>query len=197
MSFIERVINILNNDGTILVPSDTHFAIAVNPNSAKALDWLVNQKSILNVKEITFCFTELEQIWDWIDVSAWERIQLDILSNTFWPGPLKISLKASEAAFNNILPDKSIAVVCVKNAIFREIITVLGMALAVIPAGYYGNSTKLVSFTKAREGFGTAVDLVVPTRNKNMQTKATTHISLINDTITILRQGELDITDYL
>ncbi|TAT62428.1 hypothetical protein EGM92_16240, partial [Enterobacter cloacae] len=88
-------------------------------------------------------------------------------------------------------------VVCVKNSQMRTIISRLGRPLVVIPAGYPQDEGDLVSFTLAREDMGDCVDLVVPSNCKNPSRTATTHISLLDDKVSILRHGELDISSLL
>ncbi|ADF63510.1 MULTISPECIES: L-threonylcarbamoyladenylate synthase [Enterobacter] len=197
MSFIDKAITVLRNSGIILIPTDTHFALAADPYSPDAVEKLTLLKRSPCTREMTFCFCELADIWEWVDVSPWQRSKIEMLSRACWPGTLKISLRKKQRA--DFLPGAGdiLPVVCVKNSQMRTIISRLGRPLVVIPAGYPQDEGDLVSFTLAREDMGDCVDLVVPSNCKNPSRTATTHISLLDDKVSILRHGELDISSLL
>ncbi|MFK3661295.1 L-threonylcarbamoyladenylate synthase [Scandinavium sp. NPDC088450] len=197
MSFTDKAVSVLQKGGIILVPTDTHFALAADPFCPDAVSKLMLLKTSLSVKDITLCFCDLTGIWAWVEVSQWQRNKIEVLSRAFWPGTLKVHLqkRQQEAA----LPGEgnTVSVVCVKNHQMRNIISRLGRPLMVIPAGAQQHTGGLVSFTIAREDLGDWVDLVVPSNSKNLTRQATTHISLLNDQVSILRRGELDISALL
>ncbi|EKS9204615.1 L-threonylcarbamoyladenylate synthase [Enterobacter cloacae] len=197
MSFIDKAITVLRNSGIILIPTDTHFALAADPYSPDAVEKLTLLKRSPCTREMTFCFCELADIWEWVDVSPWQRSKIEMLSRACWPGTFKISLRKKQRA--DFLPGAGdiLPVVCVKNSQMRTIISRLGRPLVVIPAGYPQDEGDLVSFTLAREDMGDCVDLVVPSNCKNPSRTATTHISLLDDKVSILRHGELDISSLL
>lgn len=197
MSFIDQAITILRNSGIILIPTDTHFALAADPFSPEAVEKLTLLKRSPCTRGMTFCFCELTDIWEWIDVSPWQRSKIDMFSRAYWPGPLKISLQKKQRAES--LPGEAdiLSVVCVKNSQTRTIISRLGRPLVVIPAGYPQDEMGLVSFTLARQNMGDIVDLVVPSNCKNPSRTATTHISLLDDKVSIIRHGELDISSLV
>ncbi len=195
MSFAEKAVTVLQNGGVILVPTDTHFALAVSPFCPEAVDKMTMLKASLSVKEMTLCFCELAEIWDWVEVSQWQKCKIETLSKSYWPGTLKISLQKKR--LSTLMPDEGdvVSVVCVKNSQIRSIISLLNSPLIVIPAGSQQDTSDLVSFTLAREDMGDIVDLVVPSNSKNSNRTATTHISLLDDKISIIRSGELDISE--
>ncbi len=197
MSFVDKAITVLRNSGTILIPTDTHFALAADPFCPDAVEKMTLLKTSLCAKELTFCFCDVADIWEWVDVSPWQRSKMDALSRAFWPGPLKISLRKNRQAPSLAGSGATLSVVCVKNSQMRSIIRQLGRPLVVIPAGYPQDENSLVSFTLAREDMGDIVDLVVPSNCRSPSRLATTHISLLDDKISVIRHGELDISSLL
>lgn len=197
MSFIETALEILTNEGVLLVPTDTHFAVAANPNSLKAMEKLSYLKDSLGISDITFCFSKISQIWPWVDYNLWQKKKIESLGKLFWPGPLKISIKARQSSLKFIHGRDIISVLCVNNSLVNSIITAQNSPLAVIPAFSDGESNTLVNLSSARKSFGDKVDLVVPSNNKCFCSQATTHILILDQTIEIIRQGDIDVKDYL
>lgn len=197
MSFIHHTVNLLNNDGVILVPTDTHFALAASSDSELAMRRLLAFKQELAVTTLTFCFAESQSIWPWVQVSAWQRQQIERLGKKFWPGALKLSVKGQGKLTQYLAADKVITVSCVRNVLLCQLIQQLDKPLAVIPAFCPEPFEPLVSFTRARECFGSRVDWVVPSNNKPRYHHATTHLSLLEDRLTVIRAGALDLSGYL
>ncbi|WP_435954995.1 L-threonylcarbamoyladenylate synthase [Dryocola sp. BD626] len=197
MSFIEKAVTVLRNEGVILVPTDTHYALAANPLCQHAMEKLAALQQTLRVDEMTYCFNEVSGIWRWIEVTPWQRLKIELLSQLYWPGALKMTLRRQRGVLPYSPAGDELSVVCVKNTLLRGIIAAFDHPLVVIPAASLAEKGPLVSFTLAREGLGDIVDLVVPSNSKNTCRQATTHISLLNDIVTLIRPGELDISDFL
>ncbi|MBK4716657.1 MULTISPECIES: L-threonylcarbamoyladenylate synthase [Tenebrionibacter/Tenebrionicola group] len=197
MLFLDKAVAILQNGGIILVPTDTHFALAASPYCPEAVEKMVMLKSSLSVNEMTLCFCEMAEIWPWVEVSPWQKRKIEALSRAYWPGALKISLKKKKQSMFLPCEGDIVSVVCVKNRQIRSIISLLKGPLVVIPAGCQQNTSHLVSFTRAREYMGDMVDLVVPSNSKVSNKEATTHISLLDDKLSIIRHGEIEISEDL
>lgn len=192
MSFIDSAVICLQQDGVILVPTDTHYALAINPFSELACQRLEGLKDKDHLDQVSFCISHTDLLWPWVALSPWQEIQLKQLSAQYWPGPLKILLPKSQIAPNHsFMHDGSLAVVCNKNKLLNSIIDKLGCPLAVLPATQSDTGTGLVSMTTARDNFGSVVDMVVPTNNRNACILATTFVSLLDKRVKILRQGDI------
>lgn len=197
MSFVEKAVTVLKNEGIILVPTDTHFAIAASPFCQSAMGKMGRLKVSLQEQAVTLCFSDAAKIWRWVDASHWQRAKVERCSQLFWPGALKITLPKKKDVLPLLDGGDHIALVCVKNRLLKEIIDAFDNPLAVIPATRAAEHERLVSFTLAREDVGDRVDLVVPSNSKNFCRQATTHISLLDDKVTVLRQGDLEINGFL
>ncbi len=194
MSFIDSAVICLQKDGVILVPTDTHYALAINPFSESACQRLDNLKGNNYHDQMTFCIPDTEALWPWVILSDWQHLQVKYLTHQHWPGSLKLLLPKSELAPNHsFMSNSSIAMVCNKNSLLNSIINKLGYPLAVLPAIQSDAGTSLVSMTAARDNFGSLVDMVVPTNDRNVSVRATTFVSLLDDQIQILRQGDIHI----
>lgn len=97
MSFIDKAITVLRNSGIILIPTDTHFALAADPYSPDAVEKLTLLKRSPCTREMTFCFCELADIWEWVDVSPWQRSKIEMLSRPAGPAPLKSACERNSA----------------------------------------------------------------------------------------------------
>lgn len=197
MSFIDNTVALLSHHGVILVPTDTHYALAASPISLPAMAKLQAFKQELAISTLTFCFADRQQVWPWIEATPWQRQQIERLGKKFWPGALKLRVNASIKAVKDLAVDEAITLSCVRNQLLNQLIQKLDTPLAVIPALYPRQSAELVSFTKAREYFGSRVDRVVPSNNKPPVHQATTYLSLLDDKFDLLRAGAVDLTHYI
>lgn len=191
MSFIDLAAQCLKEDGVLLVPTDTHYALAASPFSHPAAKRLCQMKA-QNVEQATLCVTGINNLLSWVTLNDWQREQLHFLAQRYWPGPLKLQLpKSSLVPEHPLLQGASVAVLCNHNSLLNAIIAALGDPLLVLPASTVSATDGLVSMTAARDNFGTLVDMVIPSNNRNQCSHATTFVSLLNNRIELLRHGDV------
>ncbi|MEN5018579.1 Sua5/YciO/YrdC/YwlC family protein [Erwinia sp. Eh17-17] len=191
MSFIDLAVECLKQDGVILVPTDTHYALAASPFSQSAAQRLSKMKT-QKMEQATLCVTSIQNLLPWVALSSWQHEQLHFFAQRYWPGPLKFLLpKSDQVPENPLMPGESVAVLCNRNCLLNTTIAALEHPLMVLPAIAATASGGLVSMTAARDNFGTQVDMVLPSNNRNQCSHATTFVSLLDDWVELLRHGDV------
>ncbi|WP_380179060.1 L-threonylcarbamoyladenylate synthase [Kalamiella sp. sgz302252] len=196
MSFIDLAVACLKQDGVLLAPTDTHYALAISPYSLPACRRLRSIKQ--SDEQATLCVAQPQQLDPWVTLNVWQRQQVQALAQRYWPGPLKLLLpKAAEVPEHQLITDGAIAVVCTNNKLLNATIAALGHPLIVLPATRAGSGTGLVSLTAARDSYGDLVDMVIPSNNRNVCSWATTFVSLLHNRLDVLRRGDVVIEPEL
>ncbi|WLS79029.1 Sua5/YciO/YrdC/YwlC family protein [Erwinia pyri] len=191
MSFIDLAVDCLKRDGVILVPTDTHYALAASPFSASAAQRLSEMKA-QKTEQATLCVTGINNLLPWVTLNGWQREQLHFFAQRYWPGPLKFLLpKSDRVPENPLMSGSSVAVLCNHNSLLNATIDALGHPLMVLPASVTTASDGLVSMTAARDNFGALVDMVIPSNNRNQCSHATTFVSLLDNRVELLRRGDV------
>jgi tRNA A37 threonylcarbamoyladenosine synthetase subunit TsaC/SUA5/YrdC len=191
MSFIDLAGNCLKQDGVILVPTDTHYALAASPFSYSAAQRLGKMKA-QKTEQATLCVTGINNLLPWVTLNSWQREQLQFFAQRYWPGALKLLLpKSDRVPENPLMTGRSVAVLCNHNRLLNAIIAALGHPLMVLPASTAATSDGLVNMTTARDNFGALVDMVIPSNNRNQCSHATTFVGLLNNHVELLRGGDV------
>lgn len=191
MSFIDLAVECLKQDGVILVPTDTHYALAASPFSQSAAQRLSKMK-IHKKEQATLCVISIQDLLPWVTLSSWQREKLHFFAQSYWPGPIKFLLPKSDQVPDNLLmPGESVAFLCNHNSLLNTTIAALQHPLMVLPASTASASNELVNMTAARGNFGTQVDMVLPSNNRNQCSRATTFVSLLDDRVELLRLGDV------
>lgn len=88
---LDRVVKILKNDGTVVVPTDTVYGLAANAMSKKAVENVLKIKGRKQSKPLPVFISSMEML-DKVAVARDERI-IDIVKKT-WPGKATLILPA-------------------------------------------------------------------------------------------------------
>lgn len=126
---IQQAVNILKNDGIIIYPTDTVYAIACSLKSKKGLEKLAKLKDTkLSKANFSLVFNDLSMLSDY--VKQFDRSIFKLLNRSL-PGPFTFILEA-----NNTVPKlfdsnkKEVGIRIPDNEIAREIVRILGEPLA-------------------------------------------------------------------
>jgi hypothetical protein len=101
MSFIDKAITVLRNSGIILIPTDTHFALAADPYSPDAMEKLTLLKRSPGTREMTFCFCELADIWEWWMSARGKEAKLKCSAGPAGPAPENQPAKETASRFSS------------------------------------------------------------------------------------------------
>ncbi|KMV67503.1 hypothetical protein WB66_23340 [bacteria symbiont BFo1 of Frankliniella occidentalis] len=194
MSPTEKAVALLQQEGVLLVPTDTNYALAVDPWSASACEKVYAIKQRDAKKPLTLFVADPEDIWRYVELSRWQQTTLEQLV-AFLPGPLNIVLPKSTLAPNHrYIKEDSISVVCNRQPALQTLLRAWGKPLALTSANLSGvEHAGLIDYQLAASTFGQQVDYVLPGAEANATTTSSTIISLINDRLSVIRQGDIEL----
>ena len=113
---IEKLAEILRNDGVISVPTDTVYGICARINSKKAYDKLIRVKERPKNKAIPIMCADEEQIKD----IAIVNIIAEKLIHTFMPGPITLILKKNNTLSGYVTNERDTIAVRMATSKFLE-----------------------------------------------------------------------------
>ena len=175
---IEKTIEVLNNGGIVLYPTDTVWGIGCDATNIKATDRIYKLKKRKETKTMIVLVSDSEMLKEY--VSNIPEIALDLI-NSFKQPTTIIYPEAKNIAKNLIGPDGSIAIRVVLDEFCNKLITRFGKPIVSTSANFSGESTPLL-FSKIEEKIKESVDYVVNfDQDKIKQLKPSTILKLHND----------------
>lgn len=135
---IEKLVEILKNDGVISVPTDTVFGVCARMNSKIAHDNLIKVKNRPISKSFPVMCADIEQIKNVAIVTERE----EKLINVFMPGPITLVLKKNKELPGYVTNGKeTIAIRMATSKALEELIQKLGCPLFMTSANQSGEPT--------------------------------------------------------
>ena len=135
---IEKLVEILKNDGVISVPTDTVFGVCARMNSKIAHDNLIKVKNRPISKSFPVMCADIEQIKNVAIVTERE----EKLINVFMPGPITLVLKKNKELPSYVTNGKeTIAIRMATSKALEELIQKLGCPVFMTSANQSGEPT--------------------------------------------------------
>jgi len=187
---LKRVVNILDNDGVIIFPTDTVYGIGCNCFSTKAIKKIFIYKNRPNNKPINVLTDNYEKI---LSVVKEIKPKEKELINKYMPGALTIILKKNEAISPLLTANlDTIGVRIPANSIALKILESVNYPLATTSANISGEESgiKLADF---EVDFADKVDAIIDGGESKLKVASTIVQVDDKDNIKILRQGTLKI----
>ena len=132
---IEKLVEILKNDGVISVPTDTVFGVCARMNSKIAHDNLIKVKNRPISKSFPVMCADIEQIKNVAIVTERE----EKLINVFMPGPITLVLKKNKELPSYVTNGKeTIAIRMATSKALEELIQKLGCPVFMTSANQSG-----------------------------------------------------------
>ncbi|BBV06832.1 TPA: L-threonylcarbamoyladenylate synthase [Providencia stuartii] len=199
MNHVLNAVTSLKQGEVILVPTDTNYALAADPWNEAACRKIFELKQRDLQKPLTIFIANPQEIWKYVDISKVQQIGALEKLIAFMPGPINIVVpKTSLAPSNQFIKSESVALVCNKQPVLREVIELFGRPLGLSSANISGvNYETLIDADLAYSTFGDRVGYILPHSDKLTTTVSSTIVSFLGDTIEILRKGDIDIQDIL
>ena len=174
---IEKIVQILKNDGIISIPTDTVYGICARINSKVAHDKLIKAKE----RPINKSFPVMCENEEQIKSIAIADQKAEKLIKTFMPGPITIVLRKKEELPNYITNGKDTI------AIIEEIINKLGSPIFMTSANQSGKKecTNLEEIEKNCPLLDGIIEGTV------IFSKGSTIVDCSSDKIKILREGPI------
>jgi len=186
---IERAVAYLRDGEIIICPSDANYGIAVDPFNENAVLSCFDIKKRSGSKPLTLFIADPRD-WKLFGQAENEKL-VDDLSQLYWPGPLNIVLEKKQGAPNlSLSNDTTISIACHANPVVRQLAHNFGGAIAMTSANLSGMSDdNLVNIDTAIQHVGASVKLVL--RGGNVNTTRSTTIVKVNQSISLIREGDL------
>lgn len=183
---LNKIYNILNNGGTVVMPTDTVYGIigdALNENSADKIYKIKNRDY---KKPFIILISDIEMLCKYVkNISA---LELELM-NTFWPGPLTIILEKTELIPNIVTSNSDYVAVRIPNdKLLIELIKKLNRPLISTSANLSGNNT-ITNTQQLEEKIIKNVDYIYDIGSVNKI--SSTLIKVEDNLIKIIRDGEL------
>lgn len=172
---IDDAVNVLNDDGVIIVPTDTVYGLAVKSSSGAAIKKIYSIKKRDFDKRLPIIVDSYERLLEICDVDI-ENIQR---LHAFFPGKLTLVLKKKNS-------EDTIAVRMINNEIINEIIKSLDCPLCLTSANVSGNKTSNDISTLIDE-FDGKVDMII--MGNKIGKVSSTIVELKGNELVLIREG--------
>ncbi|MBR3133212.1 MAG: threonylcarbamoyl-AMP synthase [Clostridia bacterium] len=185
---IDKLAEILKNDGVISVPTDTVYGICSRISSKKAHDRLIKIKERPVSKAFPIMCADERQIEDIAVIDSKARK----IINSFMPGPITIILKKKDDLEEYITNGKdTIAIRMATSNTLKELILKTGSPIFLTSANKSGDSTctTIDEIKKACPDIDGILD------GKVLFGKASTIVDCTSDEIKILREGPISLEE--
>jgi tRNA threonylcarbamoyl adenosine modification protein (Sua5/YciO/YrdC/YwlC family) len=184
----ETAARVLKAGGVIALPTDTLYGMGCVMDRRRAVERLVGLRGIDRTRRpLTFLLPDLGEVARWADVTAVGHALL----GRILPGPYCVELRATAAvppAFV-VAPRQTIGVRVPDRRFCERLLWTLRTPLVTATAKAR-NGRVLTTAAEIAAEFGPALDLIVD--GGELDGSPSTVISLIDDTVTVLRRGRGD-----
>ena len=187
---LEKVNDILKNDGVIAYVTDTVWGLGCLPSSEKAVKRIYEIKHRDGKKPLILMSDEFYNLFDYLKQPIEKEAQK--LIKKFFPGALTLVLEKSEKTPDFITSGlTTVGVRIPDNNTFAQICrNIEGRVLATTSANLSGTSPAL-TYDEAIKYIGDKVDLVIPDYGCKANGIASTVAGFRNGQTVIFRQGEV------
>lgn len=178
---IEDAVDILNDDGVIIIPTDTVYGLAVKCDSKKAIEKIYEIKKRNLNKQLPIVVDTYERLLSICDIEINEIKKL----NRFFPGKLTIVLKKKNG-------EETVAVRMINSEIINKIIEKLNCALMLTSANV-SNKEPSNDISNLIEEFDGKVDMIV--MGSNVGKVSSTIVELKENKLVLIREGCIPFKD--
>ena len=187
---IEKINDILKNDGVIAYVTDTVWGLGCLPSSEKAVKRIYEIKHRDGKKPLILMSDEFYNLFDYLKQPVEKEAQK--LIKKYFPGALTLVLEKSEKTPDYITSGlKTVGVRIPDNKTFAEICrSIDGRVLATTSANLSGEPPAL-TYDEAVKYIGDKVDMVVPDLGCTAKGRASTVAGFKDGSPVIFRQGDI------
>ena len=157
-STIEAATRVLKDGGLIAYPTDTLYALGVDPRNREALARLFETKRRPPAREVPLVAANIAQVEKCLGKLPHSG---RILAETFWPGPLTLVIEMYSDSSRAVLTEQDTVAVRVPNSLIaREIAAELGCPITATSANRSGERPAQ-SASEALESIGSDLSVVL------------------------------------
>lgn len=184
---LKEVIEVLDNDGLVIFPTETVYGIASKATSLKAVDKLYEAKKRPRDKAINI------MVGDSKDISKYAKINSEIeakIIEEFMPGGITLILdKVDDFGEGFTLSNNTIGVRIPNNTIALKILKNISFPLTV-PSANISNKPSGTEVNDIIDDFKNTVDIIID-GGKSVDSIPSTIVRVEDNKINILRQGKI------
>lgn len=179
---LDNVVDIINNGGVVVLPTDTVYGLVASAFSPTAVEKIYNIKNRKPGKPLIVLISSLDDL---------KKLSVNLKPDDFkvldkiWPGPFSVELERADDGLSYINPGNILAVRFPDNSGLLEIIGRTGPLVA--PSANPEGLKTARTIDEAREYFGSAVDFYMD--GGFLDGEPSTLLSVKDGEINILRQG--------
>jgi tRNA threonylcarbamoyl adenosine modification protein (Sua5/YciO/YrdC/YwlC family) len=182
---IQKAASVLEDGGVIAYPTDTVYGIGCDLHNRKAIDRIYRIKGLDRGHRLSFICQDLSNISEYAFVTDFAYRWLKRLL----PGPYTVVLPASKLVPKILLEKRrEVGIRVPDNATCLELAAALGRPIISTSATDPQTGEILIDPDVVKERLGNQLDLVLD--GGLLTIEPSTVVSLINDEITILREGK-------
>lgn len=187
---LENVINVIENGGIVIFPTDTVYGVAANSLDEEAIKKLFNLKRRDDNKPICVLTSSVDKIKKVAYITEEEQK----IINKYMPGALTLILKKKEKVSDILTSNlKTIGVRIPNNEIALKILDRAEYPLATTSANISG-SEAAIELGDLIDIFNNKVDIIIDGGITNLKLSSTI-VKIEKDEIKILREGTIKITN--
>lgn len=189
---LHEIVDVLNKDGLIIIPTDTVYGVACNIFSDKAIEKIYNLKKRSINKPIGILTDSEEKLSMVVD----ELNDLEKkLMNEYFPGALTIICKKKKNISDLLTANKDTIGIRIPNdEMALNILKSYPYPLAVTSANISGEKT-CTDIQELINIFDESIDIIIDGGKRNHL--ASTIVQINNDNLSVLRQGNIKIKEDL
>ena len=184
---LKEVIEVLDNDGLVIFPTETVYGIASKATSLKAVDKLYEAKKRPRDKAINI------MVGDSKDISKYAKINSEIeakIIEEFMPGGITLIIdKVADFGKGFTLSNNTIGVRIPNNTIALKILKNISFPLTV-PSANISNKPSGTEVKDIIDDFKNTVDIIID-GGKSVDSIPSTIVRVEDNKINILRQGKI------
>ena len=178
---IEDAVKILNDNGVIIVPTDTVYGLCVKSDSEQAIKKVYEMKKRNLSKKLPIIVDNYERLLKICDIELSEIRKLQ----PYFPGKVTVVLKKKNS-------EDTVAVRMINNEIINKIIDKLDCPLMLTSANVSGNETS-DDIVKLMEEFDGKVDMIIM-GNKTGKVSSTI-VEIDDGELTLIREGAIPFSE--
>ncbi|MBD3407869.1 MAG: threonylcarbamoyl-AMP synthase [Candidatus Lokiarchaeota archaeon] len=187
---IEKGVEVLQNGGIVVYPTDTSYGIACDPRNEDAISRLLAIKQRDAGMGVPLLFSDLDQCEKYADMGSLEKV----LARLFWPGMLTMVVTPIDSLPSHITGNRtSLAIRIPNHPVPRGLAKGLGAPIVGTSANRTGGPSPFIVDT-AREQLGDEVDLYIDCGPSESE-KNSTIIGVEDGSIKVYREGQLSISE--
>lgn len=184
---IDAAAEAIRNGGIVVIPTETAYGLAVDPDNIDAVNRLFHLKQRDRQKPMLLLIADLTQLADLVDEVPQQYEQL---IRTYWPGPLTLIFQSSKYHDNPVSGGQgTIGLRISPHPLVRELLQKVGKPITATSANHSGEEV-IRTAQQAAKIFGENVDYILDGGSCD-GTSFSTVVGILDGNITEFRAGKI------